>query len=164
MKKLLIALTVFLPALALADSNVGVIDPLAALQGSEHVQERLSALDSEMKSDQADLQKLSAEVQSLQQKLEKDGMTMSSDKVDELRTQGQQKVIELKSLQRKLQKKSSEGQRAILEEMQPKLQKAVEKIAKDKKLDLVVNAQAVIYAEDGMDITDAVSKQLNKMK
>ncbi|MDX1805239.1 MAG: OmpH family outer membrane protein [Alcanivorax sp.] len=164
MKKWLIALVAILPMLAFAEGKVGIIDPLAALQGSEHVQQKLSALDKDMAADKQELKKLNSEVASLQKKLDKDGMTMSSDKVDELRTQGQQKVIRLKSLQHKLQKKSSEGQRAILEEMQPKLQQAVEKIAKQKNLDLVVNAQAVIYAQDGMDITAEVSKQLNKMK
>ena len=52
-----------------------------------------------------------------------------------------------------------------MEEMGPKFQQAIEQVAKDKKLDLVINAQAAVYVGDNaVDVTEAVSQQLNKMK
>lgn len=160
MKKLLFAVVMLLPMLANAE-KVGIVNAMAALQGSDKVQQHMSQLDNELKSDGQKMQRLQGQVRKIQEKLQKENMTMSQDEVDDLRTDAQQQMIEIKSLQRKLQKKSEEGQREIMNEMGPKLQAAVEKIAKQKGLDVVVNAQAVVYAQDGLDITDAVSDQLN---
>jgi outer membrane protein len=48
--------------------------------------------------------------------------------------------------------------------MQPKLKTAMEAVAKREKLDVVLNAQAVMYTKPDLDITEAVGKQLNSMK
>ena len=96
--------------------------------------------------------------------MQKEGMTMSSDQQEQMQTEGQQKMIEIQSLQRKLQKRANDAQRELLQEMEPKLQSAVAEVAKKENLDLVVSAQAVIYTKPDLDITEAVTKQLNKMK
>lgn len=164
MKKTLVALTLILPSLAMADAAVGVLDPIAALQSSDNVKAKMSSLENELSADEQKLNSLQNDVQKLQQKLQKEAMTMSADQQDTLKTQGQQKMIEIQSLQRKLQKRANEAQRDILEEMQPKLKTAMEAVAKREKLDVVLNAQAVMYTKPDLDITEAVGKQLNSMK
>ncbi len=164
MKKTLVALTLLLPALAMADGTIGVLDPIAALQSSDNVKAKMSSLENELSADEQKLNSLQSDVQKLQQKLQKEAMTMSADQQETLKTQGQQKMIEIQSLQRKLQKRANEAQREILEEMQPKLKTAMEAVAKREKLDVVLNAQAVMYTKPDLDITEAVGKQLNSMK
>ena len=164
MKKTLVALTLILPSLAMADASVGVLDPIAALQSSDNVKAKMSSLENELSADEQKLNSLQNDVQKLQQKLQKEAMTMSADQQDTLKTQGQQKMIEIQSLQRKLQKRANEAQREILEEMQPKLKTAMEAVAKREKLEVVLNAQAVMYTKPDLDITEAVGKQLNSMK
>lgn len=163
-KKTLVVLALFLPSLAMAEASVGVLDPIAALQSSNNVKTRMSSLENELSGDEQKLNRLQNDVGKLQQKLQKEAMTMSADEQDTLKTQGQQKMLEIQSLQRKLQKRASEAQREILSEMQPKLKKAIESVAKREKLDVVLNAQAVMYTKPDLDITEAVGKQLNSMK
>ena len=91
-------------------------------------------------------------------------MTMSEDERQDLQTQGQQKMIELQNLRQSAQRKLNKGQQEILEVMEPKLKQAVETVAERENLDVVMNAQAVVYVQSNMDITDAVTQQLNKMK
>lgn len=164
MKKWLIAAAVLVPALAMAEGRVGVVDPLGALQAADNVKAKMAALEKELAGDEMKLNELNNQVGQLQQKLQKDGMTMSADEQEKLRTEGQQKVIEIQSLQRKLQKRAGDAQRELLEEMQPKLQQAVSAVAKKENLDMVVNAQAVIFVKPDLDITEAVTQQLNKSK
>ena len=123
MKKTLVALTLLLPALAMGRWHpFGVLDPIAALQSSDNVKAKMSSLGKmSLSADEQKLNSLQNDVQKLQQKLQKEAMTMSADQQDTLKTQGQQKMIEIQSLQRKLQKRANEAQREILEEMQPKL-------------------------------------------
>ncbi len=164
MKKTLLTLTLLLPSLVMGDASIGVLDPIAALQLSNNVKAKMSSLESELSADEQKLKSLQKDVQKLQQKLQKEAMTMSADQQDTLQTQGQQKMIEIQSLQRKLQKRANEAQRDILEEMQPKLKTALAAVAKREKLDVVLNAQAVMYTKPDLDITEAVGKQLNSMK
>ncbi len=145
MKKWIVAFVVMLPALAMAESRVGVIDPIGALQAADNVKARMSALEKELGADEQRLNSLRQEVGKMQEKIQKEGMTMSSEQQEQMQTEGQQKMIEIQSLQRKLQS-------------------AVAEVAKKENLDLVVSAQAVIYTKPDLDITEAVTKQLNKMK
>lgn len=165
MKKSLIAFAMLLPTLAIAETSIGIVYPLKALQETALVKQRMSALENELGADEAKLQKLGKEVQDLRSKLEKEGMAMSADQQEELRTKGQQKMIEIQSLQRKLQSRAQATEREVMEEMGPKFQEAIEQVAKKQKLDLVLNAQAAVFVgDDAIDVTDAVRDQLNKMK
>ena len=103
-------------------------------------------------------------MENLRGRLEKEGMTMSEDEREQLQTQGQQKMIELQNLRQSAQRKLNKGQQEILQVMEPKLKQAVETVAERENLDMVLNAQAVVYVKSDMDITEAVTKQLNSMK
>lgn len=164
MKKWIVAFALLLPALAVAEGRVGVIDPIGALQAADNVKSRMSELEKELSGDEQRLNNLRQEVGKLQEKMQKEGMTMSAEQQQNMQTEGRKKMIEIQSLQRKLQKRANAAQRELLQEMEPKLQKAVAEVAKQENLDLVVSAQAVIYTKPDLDITDAVTKQLNKMK
>lgn len=164
MKKVLIAVLMMLPLAAMAEQSIGVVDPIAALQGADEFQSRYDKLQSSLKDEKGRLDQLNSEVKQIRERLDKNGVTMSDDDRQNLQTKGQQKMIELRNLQQSAQRKMSKGQQAILKVMEPKLKKAVDAVADEHHLDLVVNAQAVIFAKDGMDITDEVSKKLNKMK
>ena len=161
MKKWIVAFVVMLPALAMAESRVGVIDPIGALQAADNVKARMSALEKELGADEQRLNSLRQEVGKMQ---ENQKASHSSEQQEQMQTEGQQKMIEIQSLQRKLQKRANDAQRELLQEMEPKLQSAVAEVAKKENLDLVVSAQAVIYTKPDLDITEAVTKQLNKMK
>ena len=164
MKKSVLLIALLVPALGWSQGKVGLLDPMAALESSERVQQQLSQLDQQMEAEGRKLRQLEQEIGALQQRLEREGMTLSEEEVNRLRGEGQQKLMQYQQQERSLQQQYGGAQRALLEEMQPKLQQAVEKVAKQKKLDVVVNAQAVLYAVDGLDITDAVGTELNKLK
>ena len=91
-------------------------------------------------------------------------LVVTEDEREQLQTQGQQKMIELQNLRQSAQRKLNKGQQEILQVMEPKLKQAVETVAERENLDMVLNAQAVVYVKSDMDITEAVTKQLNSMK
>ncbi|GAA5128041.1 OmpH family outer membrane protein [Alloalcanivorax gelatiniphagus] len=164
MKKTLLAALLMLPVLAAAEQRIGVVDPIGALQQASEFQDRFGKLESSLKDEQARLDRLGGEVEKLRGRLEKEGMTMSEDERQDLQTKGQQKMIELQNLRQSAQRKLNKGQQEILEVMEPKLKQAVETVAERENLDVVMNAQAVVYVQSNMDITGAVTKQLNSMK
>ena len=164
MKKYLLAVALMLPLFAQAEGRTGVVDPIGALQEAKEFQDRFGKLESSLKDEQNRLDRLGGEVENLRGRLEKEGMTMSEDEREPLQTQGQQKMIELQNLRQSAQRKLNKGQQEILQVMEPKLKQAVETVAERENLDMVLNAQAVVYVKSDMDITEAVTKQLNSMK
>ncbi len=164
MKKILVAVLLMLPLAAMAQQSIGVLDPIGALRGASEFQSRYDKLQDSLKDDKSRLEQLNSQVNQIRDRLDKEGMTMSEDDRQNLKTKGQQKMIELRNLQQSAQRKMGKGQEAILKFMEPKLKKAVDAVAERHHLDLVVNAQAVVYAKDSLDITSEVSKQLNNMK
>ena len=87
---------------------------------------------------------------------------MSSEQQEQMQTEGQQKMIEIQSLQRKLACQRCPARTAAGNGTQTA--SAVAEVAKKENLDLVVSAQAVIYTKPDLDITEAVTGQPNKMK
>ena len=164
MKKYLLAVALMLPLFAQAEGRTGVVDPIGALQQAEEFQDRFGKLEASLEDEQSRLDRLGSEVEKLRGRLEKEGMTMSEDERSQLQTQGQQKMIELQNLRQSAQRKLNKGQQEILQVMEPKLKQAVETVAERENLDMVLNAQAVVYVKSDMDITEAVTKQLNSMK
>ena len=164
MKKYLLAVVLMMPLFAQAEGRTGVVDPIGALQEAKEFQDRFGKLESSLKDEQNRLDRLGGEVENLRGRLEKEGMTMSEDEREQLQTQGQQKMIELQNLRQSAQRKLNKGQQEILQVMEPKLKQAVETVAERENLDMVLNAQAVVYVKSDMDITEAVTKQLNSMK
>ena len=164
MKKYLLAVALMLPLFAQAEGRTGVVDPIGALQEAKEFQDRFGQLEASLKDEQNRLDRLGGEVENLRGRLEKEGMTMSEDEREQLQTQGQQKMIELQNLRQSAQRKLNKGQQEILQVMEPKLKQAVETVAERENLDMVLNAQAVVYVKSDMDITEAVTKQLNAMK
>ena len=164
MKKYLLAVALMLPLFAQAEGRTGVVDPIGALQEAKEFQDRFGKLESSLKDEHNRLDRLGGEVENLRGRLEKEGMTMSEDEREQLQTQGQQKMIELQNLRQSAQRKLNKGQQEILQVMEPKLKQAVETVAERENLDMVLNAQAVVYVKSDMDITEAVTKQLNSMK
>ena len=164
MKKYLLAVALMLPLFAQAEGRTGVVDPIGALQEAKEFQDRFGKLESSLKDEQNRLDRLGGEVENLRGRLEKEGMTMSEDEREQLQTQGQQKMIELQNLRQSAQRKLNKGKQEILQVMEPKLKQAVETVAERENLDMVLNAQAVVYVKSDMDITEAVTKQLNSMK
>lgn len=164
MKKYLLAVVLMVPLFAQAEGRTGVVDPIGALQEAKEFQDRFGKLESSLKDEQNRLDRLGGEVENLRGRLEKEGMTMSEDEREQLQTQGQQKMIELQNLRQSAQRKLNKGQQEILQVMEPKLKQAVETVAERENLDMVLNAQAVVYVKSDMDITEAVTKQLNSMK
>lgn len=161
--KLIALLLMLVPVLAFADSRMAVLDPMSAVVNSDFVKSRQAKLQDELKDKEARAKQLAGELQGLQQNLQKDGMTMSKDEKSKMQDSFTTKNMEFQSLKQLIQKRVQDDQQDVLETIQPKLEQAVNQFAKDHKIDMVVNSQAVLFVKPDMDITKAITESLNKM-
>lgn len=82
-------------------------------------------------------------------------------KVAELQQQLQQEQVKLNQFRQQAQQLAQKGQKEDLAPLQEKAVEAVSVVAKDKGIDLVVAKNNVIFADDSLEITDAVIAVLN---
>ncbi len=92
--------------------------------------------------------------------LEKNSVLLSKEEIEA-------KTIELRELQRELERKQraynedfADSRNAMLSRMEKIISKVIIDIARQEKIDLVL--QQVVYASERIDLTDAVLEELNK--
>jgi outer membrane protein len=138
-----------------AEAKIGVVNYSRLLQESPHAKAAQEALRNEFAGKQREIQTLQASLKAKEDKLAKDGATMTADQ----RTKAEK---ELRDGNRDYQAKATEYQEDInarqneeLSKLQAELVGVVQQYAAAQKFDLVL-ADGVIYANSALDITAAV--------
>jgi outer membrane protein len=156
---LLVAMGALASAPAWAELKIGVVDYGRLVEESPQAKSALDSIRNEFTPRQRDLQNQQATLKAKEDKLQKDGATMSQDQ----RTNAEK---DLRDSYRELQRKQSEVQddfNARRNEEMSRLQKTlIEQVriyAKAQSFDLVI-ADGVIYTTPTIDITPAILAQL----
>ena len=145
-----------------AEMKIGVLDPARAILGSDEGKVLLANLENELKADQDELRSSAEAFQALQAKLQKDGEVMSdSDKrkaVKELESM----QVDIQFGQQKLQKEAQDRQQEILQSLAPQYQKVLNDLIQVDQIDLILQPNALQYANAKHDITKRVTEKLNE--
>ncbi|MEG2113923.1 MAG: molecular chaperone Skp [Hafnia sp.] len=153
--------------MALAVSaNVQAADKIAIVNVSSIFQQLpqratvAKQLENEFKSRATELQGQERDLQSKMQKLQRDGSTMKASD----RTKMEKDIMAQRdAFSQKAQAFEQDNRRRQAEErnkLLSRIQDAVRTVAKDKGYDLVIDANAVAYADSSNDITAQVLKQV----
>lgn len=161
--KVIALLLMLVPAFAYADMKFAVLDPAQAIMNTQFVQNRQAQLQDTLKDKESRAKTLAKKLQKLQQDLKKNGMTMSKEEKSDLRDKFTAKNMEFQSLRKQIQTRIKTDHRDVLQTIQPKLMELVKKFAKDHDIDTVINKQAVLYSEKNVDITRAITSELDKL-
>ena len=145
-----------------AEMKIVVLDPARAILGSDEGKVLLANLENELKADQDELRSSAEAFQALQAKLQKDGEVMSdSDKrkaVKELESM----QVDIQFGQQKLQKEAQDRQQEILQSLAPQYQKVLNDLIQVDQIDLILQPNALQYANAKHDITKRVTEKLNE--
>lgn len=162
--KICIALLVALPLLAAAEIKIVVVDPERALADTSEVKARVNKFQEDMKGQESKMQSLRDQIMKLEDRLQKDAVTMTRDQAQKLTDERDTKMIEFQSLQKMLQQRMQQSQQELQQAMMPKLQQAIESLSAEENYDLVLVRQAVLFASDAVDVTDKVTAKVNQIK
>lgn len=160
----LIVATAFLstPVVANEATKIGYVNTQRVFRDAPAAIKAQKKLDAEFSKRDQDLQRMAKQMQSLQENLEKNGVTLSE-------SERRNKERELNDLNRDFQRKQrefredlnlrqNEEMAAVLE----KANKAIKAIAESEKYDLIL--QDVVWVSPKLDITDKVIKSLSDDK
>ncbi|RKS84747.1 periplasmic chaperone for outer membrane proteins Skp [Orbus hercynius] len=153
-----LSLALLLSGFVYADTKVGVIDVVSILQQMPQREAVSKALDSEFEPRAKVLQEEEKKANDAAQKLQKDGMTLSTS--DKTKLTKIVKAFEDKAKEFSMDYRKRENEEA--NKLLVKIQEAVKVVAANEKYDLVLKAEAAFYATDTVDITSKVLEQVKK--
>ena len=159
----LIAMTLAVDAFA-AEPKIAVVDPMLAISGTNDYKKAVADLDKDTATDKSKLMKLQGELKVCQQKLGTEASTLSATELASLKTNCDTKSRDYQALGQSYNKVASEREQAILKDIGPKFQKAVEAVAKEAGYDLVVQREAALFFKPEFDISAKVTEKINATK
>jgi outer membrane protein len=156
-------LALALPLATLEAASLGYVDMQKVLEEStlgKKVQEQLRK-DFEPRAQ--DLGKTEAEIRQLQESLTRESALMSADQVKKKESEIKQRIESYQKAGGALQQELAKVQQVKGREVMGPAQKAVDAVAKQKKLSMVVERSlaGILYLEPGLDITADVIKLMD---
>ena len=149
-------------SVAAADLKVGYVDTQRIFRDAPVAQKAAKKLESEFSRRDQDLQRMAKQLQSLQESLEKNAVTMAD---SERRTKEKESGDLSREFQRRqrefredLNLRQNEENAAVIE----KANRAIKQIAESEKFDLIL--QDVVWVSPRLDVTERVIKALSDAK
>jgi len=167
MKKLLLVpvfLVSFLASVsAYAVEGLAVIDMRSAVLGTQVSTATFKALEEEAEYagnvEQAQL--LQSDRQTIAEKLQKDGETLSQDEVAQMQRDIQAKSKDLEFIVGKIQAKQNETADKVFRDLNPSLQKILSELIAAKEVKVLLSRDNILFADTALDLTDDVTSMLD---
>jgi len=153
-------------ALAAAASKIGIINIQRCINESSEGKRISESLQKEIKVMQQRYDKAQKELTELQKEIEKQSLMLSLDAKETKQKEYNKKSRELNYLNQDLSEEASKAEQNARLRVLQVLNAIVKNIATQDSFDLILEGSTagVLFASDGLDITDQVIKELNKSK
>jgi outer membrane protein len=156
-----IALLAMTASFAQAEMKIAVVDMQRAVLASDEAKVAVEKFRAAKQDDIDTISQLETELKGIQDKMAKDGEIMSEDERRKLKNSFEEKATTYKFHRQNMQKAEQQELQQLAKAMEPRMQKALKAIIDEKKYDLVVRPDMVIYNAPGTDITKLLLEQLN---
>ena len=145
-----------------AQERIGVVNLREAVFSSDAGAEFGDVIQGQLKQEQQAVSKLESEAQDMQKRLESDSAMMNESEREDLQSRFEKKVQEYQQRRARFQQAVNQRQQQFLQQSRPAVDAALETLLDKHDLDIVIPAEAVIYAKPDMDLTDQMIELLNQ--
>jgi outer membrane protein len=158
-----VAQTEAAPAQAASPAKIAVINVERLVQESALGKEAFARVKklNDQKKEEAD--KLAKELRDMEQKLADQGASLTDDKRDQLQKSYQEKAIAYKRFNDDAQRILEDAQKKELEQLEKRVLPVIQQVGKEKGFTMIFNKfqSGLVYADEGVDVTDDVLKRFN---
>ena len=147
-------------ATASAQVKIAIVNAQKALADSDELKKASAAVESKYKPRQDELNKLQADLQSIEQQLNSGKLNQQA--ASDLQVQGQRKQRDAQRLSDDLQADFEKDRQEILGKASQKMQQVIAKLAEEKGIDLIVDASQALYFKPALDLTNDAVAAYNK--
>ncbi|QKX18726.1 MULTISPECIES: OmpH family outer membrane protein [Microbulbifer] len=151
---------------AVAQTKVAVVNIQAAIMSTEKASSKINALktSSEYSQLQNSAESIRSEVQKMAEDAQKNGVTWSEEKKAEHQRKMNFKRSDFETAVKKLRAMEGQAVQDLQKDQLPKAKAVLEELIKERKLDLVLDATAAVYAGTNANLTEELVKRLNAAK
>jgi outer membrane protein len=151
-------------------TKIGLIDTRRLIVQSAAGKDVLARLDTLAEQKQTRIQPLQEEIQALQKRITDGRVSLSEDRLGQLRRELDEKVTQGKRLSEDLQKEMDEAQATAFAELERKLAPLVEKFGRENGYAFILNVgffaqpnqpSGIVWANESADVTDELIVQLD---
>jgi outer membrane protein len=140
--------------------KIGVIDMERTLYETPAGKRANEKFGKARKKKQKEIDKKQKELQKYAAELDKQATVLTPEKLAEKQKELEKKFIALRDLAGKLEQDLVKEQTQLIENLLKEAKPHVEKIAADEGVSLIVNAGAVVWADESVDLTDDLAKKM----
>ena len=159
---ILVAFGVVAAPIAFAQLKVGVIDSQRAILETAEIKKAQAELEAQFKPRQDRIEQLEKELQAIHDQLQKGQGKLAPDAERDLQLQGQRKQRDLQRATEDLQSDVDARRNEILARVQRQMVEVVRKLAEEKGLDVVLDANDMIYFKPALDLTAEATAAYDK--
>jgi outer membrane protein len=143
-------------ATASAQVKVAIVNAQKAMADSDELKKASAAVETKYKPRQDELNKLQADLQSIEQQLASGKLNQQA--AADLQLQGQRKQRDAQRISDDLQADFEKDRQEILGKASQKMQQIIAKLAEEKGVDIIIDASQTLYFKPTLDLTtDAVA-------
>ena len=143
-------------------AEVAVLDWRQALLASDAAQRSMSRLESQISGQQQEAESLGRELQQLQQRLQQGDVPEAEQQ--SLMQEFQQKGSRFEQLRQQIMEAQMRAEQAFLQDAEPKLEQAVDRVISRHGIQVLVEPQGVLHSSvDLPDLTGEVTEILNTL-
>ena len=157
----ILILLMLVPAFTYAEIKIGYVMAEKVLKQAPQTAASNKKLEKEFKKRTDALKQAIQTIQKEEKDFAKNSLTLSDTEKEKISRKLQQGKIDAKRDERELREDIDIRRREEINELQTKVNKTIEEIAKDQNFDLIVY-QGVAYASPKIDVTDQIIKALGK--
>jgi outer membrane protein len=156
-----IALLAMTASFAQAEMNIAVVDMQRAVLASDEAKVAIDKFRIVKQDDIDTISQLETELKGIQDKIAKDGEIMSEDERRKIKNSFEEKATTYKFHRQNMEKAEQQELQQLAKAMEPRMQEALKAIIDEKKYDLVLRPDMIIYTGPGTDITKLLLEKLN---
>jgi outer membrane protein len=145
---------------ASAQVKVAVINTQKAMADTDELKKTSAAVEAKYKPRQDELQKLQADLQSIEQQLNSGKLNQQG--TAELQAQGQRKQRDAQRISDDLQADFERDRQEILGKASQKMQAIITKLAEEKGVDVIIDAAQTLYFKPALELTAEATTAYNK--
>lgn len=153
---LITALMISMGSASAADLKVGIVNVQKILSKSPQVKTINEKIQKQFKARYEELETMRKKGAKLQEKMQRDGMTLTMAQKLEISREVQTLDGKFKLKQTFLQDDISIASKQEQAKLMRKIQKAIAEVAKKEKVDLVLKSEAIAYLGSSIDLSDKV--------
>jgi len=150
------------PGFAADVAKIGVVDIQKILMTSAAGKVAKAEINKKAREMEGKLNEKKAEIQKLQESLERESLVMSKEKRDEKEREIRIKVNDIKSLKNKYEKDLKILEGRVIQQIQKEFESIAQEMGKEQGYLLIITNPVVIYAPNSIDITDELIQKYNE--